>query len=456
MAHLMLLFMFKCWSRKFALLMLPAVCFANNPSLAPFSEAEQGLLFTAKGSNTVGAQLLPGLAEDFLRAKGLVNVGRIPLAVENEVRIQGFLSTRPATQPLFVDIAAHGSSTGFVGLQDGSAQLAMASRPIKAAEAQTLGHLGDMTDFAAEKVVAIDGLAIIVHPKNPLEALTIKQVADIFTGKITNWQALGGRNEPIKVAARDENSGTWDTFKTLVLAKGATLAPGTQRFESNDQLAALVSAQPGAIGFVGLASVNRAKALRLNDEGTEPLAPSALSVATEDYILSRRLFLYKSPADSTTVIDEFIQFAQSAAGQARVKQVGYVSQHPRVVAADLEGVIHQDYLATVRDAERLSVNIRFKAGSAELDNKAKQDVQRLAQVLKDPAFAEKTPLLIGFGDAKGSDSRAKVLSKLRATRVKAALYELGVSTAPVAGFGAIMPVAATDKVRNQRVEIWLK
>lgn len=452
MTHLIALF--KCWSRRLALCLLPAVCHAND--LPAFADATHGKLFTAHGSNTVGAALMPGLAEDYLRAKGLVNVTQINLPAENEVRVQGYAAHRPNSAPLYIDIAAHGSSTSFTGLADGSADLGMSSRPIKRSEVQALATLGDMTSFAAEKVIAIDGLAIIVHPANPLNELTITQVAHIFAGKITNWKMLGGPDQVISVFARDDKSGTWDTFNNLVLAKTYTLTANAERFESNDQLSRRVASLPGAIGFVGLASVNTAKALAIFDQGTEPLAPNPGTVATEDYALSRRLFLYLSPQHSNPIVQEFIAFAQSPAGQQRVQQVGYISQNPAVVEPDLAGMDHPEYLALVTDAKRLSVNIRFKEGSAELDNKAQQDIQRLAALMQTPEYANFTPLLIGFGDAKSSAGRARVLSKLRATRVKAALYERGISSAPVQGFGAIMPVASGDKVRNQRVEIWLK
>ncbi|MBB3167827.1 substrate-binding domain-containing protein [Simiduia aestuariiviva] len=444
----------KCWSRKLALLALPVVCHAT--TLPPFTADTQGVLFTIKGSNTVGATLMPALAEDFLRAKGLIKVTRLPLPSANEIRVQGYVSNDLTTPPIAIDIAAHGSATGFVGLLEGSAQLAMASRPIKAKEAASLAHLGDMNSFDAEKIIAIDGLAIIVHPNNPVQALSIAQIANIFAGRISNWKAVGGLDEPITLFARDENSGTWDTFNHLVLAKRATLATTAARFESNDQLSEAVTASRGAIGFVGLASINQAKALALYDQGTEPLAPSIARVATEDYALSRRLFIYRDLTEANPLLKEFIAFMQSAQGQARVQAVGYVSQHPKIVAPDLAGVDNKDYLALVSNAQRLSVNIRFKAGSAELDNKAQQDILRLASVMSHADFSGKTPLLIGFGDAKNTESRARVLSKLRASRVKAALYALGIHTAPVAGFGAVMPIASADNPRNQRVEIWVQ
>ncbi|BFM12313.1 substrate-binding domain-containing protein [Simiduia litorea] len=422
-------------------------------SLADMPRVTEGLLFTAKGSNTVGAELVPRMAEQYLQAKGLINISRQALGRENEYRVIGFQSNQ--TQPSYIDIAAHGSSTAFEGLDNQSADIGMASRRIKSEEVQMLTHLGDMESFAAEKVIAIDGLAIIVHPQNKLAALNSEQVAKIFSGEISQWSQLGGGQGDIVRYARDENSGTWDTFKNLVLGK-LPLAKGTARFESNDELSKHVAGNINGIGFVGLAAVNKAKALAIYNQGTEAMLPTEIAVATEDYLLSRRLYLYLSPNSSNPLVNDFIHFAQGQAGQSVVEDVGYVSQNPSLVKPDLNNIEDPDYLALVKNAQRLSVNIRFNAGSAELDNKALQDVARLAAFMAQPEQQNQQLLLIGFGDAKQTASRATVLSKLRATAVKMALYNQGIGSAPVAGFGASKQVDGSNKERNQRVEVWLQ
>lgn len=443
----------RLWAPLLSLsLVFSAFLQAKDIALEPFNATTSGKLFTVKGSNTVGAALMPALVETYFRAKGATHVARQSLGVENESRIVG---TLPNGMQVFVDIAAHGSSTSFQGLADGSADLGMSSRPIKPAEAANLIRLGDMQSFEAEKVLAIDGLAVIVHPANPVSQLTTHTIARIFAGEIKRWSELGGSDVAISLYARDDKSGTWDTFSSLVLGKNYALHKSARRFESNDELSGRVAGDPGGIGFVGLASVNRAKPLAIYDEGTEPLLPSQMTVATEDYRLSRRLFIYMPP-DSGALLAEFVAFAQSTSGQAQVADIGYISQTPIAVTPDLEGIVNPEYLQAIAGAERLSVNIRFREGSAELDNKARQDILRLAALMQAPEMQNRQLLLVGFGDAKDTESRARVLSKLRATQVKSALYQLGIGSQPVQGFGAMMPVDGTDKTRNQRVEIWLK
>jgi phosphate transport system substrate-binding protein len=119
-----------------------------------------------------------------------------------------------------IEIQAHGSKTAFEDLKSGLCDIGMASRPIKPEERQALlPTLGDLTSNASEHVLALDGIALIVHPSNPIKTLSVAQVADIFSGTLTDWSQLGGRAVTIAIYARDEKSGTWDFFNEAVLKK---------------------------------------------------------------------------------------------------------------------------------------------------------------------------------------------------------------------------------------------
>jgi len=375
----------------------------------------------------------------------------------NESQIQGELKRSPVT----VAIAAHGSSTGFRGLageNSSKVDIAMSSRAIKSKELKKLAPLGDLKSLSAEHIIAIDGLAILVHPSNPINKLSVEQIAKLFSGQLSNWRQLGGHDRPVNIYARDHNSGTWDTFKNLVLAKKYKLSQGAHRFESNDNLSDSVAADTDGIGFVGLASVRQAKLLAVSDHNTPALIPTRLSVASEDYPLSRRLFLYTRAGPKSASIQGFLDFCQSQRGQKIVEQVGFVSQYPLAINNSPYRQGPETYLQLTSAAQRLSINFRFKENSAHLDNKAKRDLLRLSQYLKQAENKSKRLLLIGFGDAKQSKSRAVVLSKLRATVVKSALREQGIGSQPVLGFGAFKPVAnnaGNNRTKNRRVEIWL-
>ncbi|WP_331832925.1 phosphate ABC transporter substrate-binding/OmpA family protein [Pseudomonas sp. LH21] len=409
-----------------------------------------------QGSNTIGAALGPALVQGLLQAQGASAIERRPGATSNETEVR---AVGPDGQPVRIDIAAHGTSTGFVALARGEADLAAASRPISDSEAQQLQALGNLRGAGSEQVIGLDGVAVIVHPDNPLTQLTTEQLAQVFSGQLQRWEQLGVPGGAIHLYARDDRSGTFETFKALVLTpQQATLATQARRFESADELAAQVMADRQAIGFSGLATVHRAKALAVAEGDAPALAPSRALVASEDYPLSRRLFFYL-PAHPTPQARALAEFAQSPAGQAIVAEQGFVSQQikPQQVAAQAD--MPPRYRALAGEAQRLSVNFRFQEGSAGLDNKALRDVQRVGDYLRQAGKLQGKVVLVGFGDPKETPGRAALLSRLRAMAVRRELARTGVQVRDVAGMGDELPVAGNDleqgRLRNRRVEVWV-
>lgn len=273
------------------------------------------------GSNTIGATLGPDLAERYLRWLGAESVRVLVGADPAEKVVEGVFPFR--NEALRVEIKAHGSSTGFKDLLGGTCEAAMSSRRIKDSEREALAHLGDMTSVDSEYVVALDGIAVIVNRGNPLASLTRRQIADIFTGRIGDWRALGLPAGPIEIHARNNESGTFDTFQSLVLGKNA-LAAGAIRHESNAELSDAVAANPRAIGFCGLPYINKSKELAVQDEG-KAIAPSMFSVSTEDYPLSRRLYLYAPRRGMSAHLRQFLDLTLAREGQEAVTKYGFVS-----------------------------------------------------------------------------------------------------------------------------------
>ncbi len=383
------------WNRALPLLLLTLGSASGNSLAAP---PDGTTILRIHGSNTVGAKLAPMLVAGLFEAKGLQSVRIAPAGKENEQRVTALDERGKTIQAL---VAAHGTGTGFAGLKDGTADLAAASRPIKQSEAQSLAALGDMRSAESEQVIAIDGLAVIVHPDNPVQSLSVEQVARLFSGEIANWRELGGANAAVELHARDDQSGTYDTFKELVLgSQGKTLATNATRYESNDALSLAVSRRSGAIGFVGLASVGKSKALAITDGDSQPMPPTTALVATEDYPLSRRLFLYADPQKQSKWTREFLTFVHSPAGQAIVEKSGYVAQAIAPIRLPAQAAMPAAYQQLAREAQRLTVNFRFAEGSAQLDNKAQRDVQRLIDYLNSHDKQMNAAVLVGFGDAR--------------------------------------------------------
>ncbi|PAA28352.1 hypothetical protein CJU73_11190 [Pseudomonas fragi] len=410
-----------------------------------------------QGSNTIGANLGPALVSAMLAEQGLHDIHSVPVIPPNEHSIVG---TTAQGQQIRVDVAAHGSGTGFTALAAGLADLVASSRPIKDRELVDLEPLGDLKSPGAEQVIAIDGLAIILHPHNPLNQLNTEQLALIFSGQISRWEQVGGTGGAIHLYARDDQSGTWETFKELVLNRnGQPLSSTAQRFESSEQLSDAVSHDPQAIGFIGLPYIREAKAVAIVDGASQPMLPLTSLIASEDYPLSRRLFLYLPPATNNPWAKALVAFTQSPQGQAIVGQNGFVAQSVQADNVMPGAHMPEQYQALTQEAQRLSVNFRFEEGSASLDNKARQDLLRVVDYLSAHGKLDKQVTLVGFGDAKDDPQRAQLLSRLRAMAVRRELVKSGVIPREIQGYGAQMPVAANTedegRLKNRRVEVWV-
>jgi phosphate transport system substrate-binding protein len=439
-----------------AIILVP-VSHAEEPSTSLFSTVPtygDVQLFRIDGSNTIGAELAPRLVKAWMEARGTDKAEIRTTDIENEVDIIGYHAA--TNSRLTVHVAAHGSGTGFSALRDGVAQIAAASRPVKSKEEALFPRL-NLTSLDSEHIIGIDGLAVIVHPRNPLNRLSVQQIERIFSGVVTDWADVGGTPGKIEVLARDNKSGTWDSFKSMVLGKSELLTTA-RRFESNSELSAAVANNTNAIGFVGLSSVNNSKALAVSDGQVKALSPNQLTVATEDYALSRRLFMYTQGVSDNTYVRDFLNFALANEGQRLVADTGFVSQELHAVIPENYDELPADFRELTSGAQRLSINFRFMEGSAQLDNKAQRDLDRLAAYLKHQPNGE--VVLVGFGDKRKTESRSQLLSKLRAMAVRRELVRQGIYPDETVGFGDELPVAAIQgndgRMKNRRVEVWLR
>jgi len=447
------------WLRTASFLLLGSICYALPWSVfaALPLPADNSSVLRIQGSNTIGARLGPALAKGLMEEQGLSAIRVEPGDAENE---QVVIGKTAAGQRVAIEVAAHGSGTGFTALADDSADLAASSRPIKDSEAASLAALGDLKSPRAEQIIAIDGLAIILHPSNPLSALSTEQLAQIFAGEIRDWAQLGGPAGPISLYARDDKSGTFDTFKELVLgAKGKTLATQAKRFESSEKLSDAVSQDPNAIGFIGLPYIRQAKAVAIAAGDSLPMLPSQTLIATEDYPLSRRLFFYNQPDLQNPWAQALVKFAHSDKGQSIVEANGFIAQTVRTMRVNVSSKLPAIYKELAHQAQRLTVNFRFQEGSTRLDNKAQRDLSRLLEYLQVQQKTHRKVVLVGFGDPNASATRAEILSKWRAQVVRRELSKADVLIEKLHGFGGEMPVASNQvdegRSKNRRVEVWV-
>src|SRR5437588_3082236 len=241
-----------------------------------------------KGSDTLGAKLVPQLAEQFK-------------------------AHDPGTT---IDIAAEGCTTGIAAIIDGTAQIGMSSRRAKSSE---VGAASAKGINMKPTIVAYDGIAVIVNAGNPVKSLTKKQVEQIFTGEVTDWSAVGGSGGKISIYTRNTSSGTYSDFKELAMKK-RDYAPGSQKMAGNEQIASEVGRNPAGIGYVGLAYT---KASGIKIMPIDGILPSVQSVHAKTYPYARPTFYYTN-GEPSGLAKQFLDFTISAAGQKIVAQVGFV------------------------------------------------------------------------------------------------------------------------------------
>ncbi|MCK9304037.1 MAG: phosphate ABC transporter substrate-binding protein [Bacteroidales bacterium] len=217
-----------------------------------------------------------------------------------------------------ITVSESGSGNGAKALLNGSCDIANLSRDLKDSEKSAMKEMG--VD-PCKHIVAFDALPVIVHPSNRVKRLTIDQVRDIYTGKITNWKDVGGGNRRIVVISRDTNSGTFETFMHLVMGKDARITDSAEYTGSNGAVRQRVQMTRGAIGYAGLGFVDRSvKPLAING-----IEPSAETVLNKTYPLARELYMFtngKPVKDS--LVQRFLALMKTVKGEEIIEEIGFV------------------------------------------------------------------------------------------------------------------------------------
>ena len=245
-----------------------------------------------KGSDTLGAKLVPMLAEEY-KAR---HVG------------------------ISFEIAAEGSTTGISAITDGTAQIGMSSRRAKPTEVSAATAKGVTMQ---PTIVAFDGIGVIVNSGNPLATLTKRQVEQVFAGDITDWSQVGGAAGKISIYTRNTASGTYSDFKDLAMKK-RDYASSSQKMAGNEQIAAEVAKNPNGIGYVGLAYLRDPGIKTVSIEGALPTEESVLA---KKYPYARPTFYYTN-GEPTGEAAKFVEFTLSDEGQKVVRKVGFVPVRP--------------------------------------------------------------------------------------------------------------------------------
>ena len=217
---------------------------------------------------------------------------------------------------LQITVNQTGSGDGAAALIDGRCDIADMSRFMKPDEFKKAVDNGIMP---VAHVVAMDGVCVVVHPSNPVVALTRAQIRDIYTGKITNWSQVGGVSMPIVVISRETSSGTYETFETLVMNK-EKMADHVEYVGTNPQMQKRVATTQGAIGYVGLGFLATVKAVKVDQ-----IMPTRQTIANGTYPVARPLFMFTNGYPKLgSMTHKFCTFYLTERGQELIEAKGYV------------------------------------------------------------------------------------------------------------------------------------
>ena len=242
--------------------------------------------------------------------------------VEHSITIAGSTSVQPYAEMLMeefahirpdiaIDIQGGGSSAGITAVESGAADIGMSSRSLKEKESGLIPI-----------EIALDGLAVIVHPKNPVSDLTAEQICDIYMAKITNWKDVGGNDAKIHIISREEGSGTRSAFEELLMEK-KPVTPKAIVQNSNGTVRQLVCDDVNAIGFISLGLVEQLGTKPVKALAIDGVAASQENIENGSYKLYRPfLFVLKEEPQGAT--KEFIDYVLSEEGQKLLVDEGLI------------------------------------------------------------------------------------------------------------------------------------
>ncbi|MDJ0822790.1 MAG: phosphate ABC transporter substrate-binding/OmpA family protein [Paracoccaceae bacterium] len=437
---------------------------------------------SVSGSGTIGEVLMPALIEAFALRSGLTTQRRST----SEGRFT-YTLTNPRSSKDVASVHFHVTNTdkGFRDLLADEADIVMALREIRPTEVQLSrdAGLGDLTLPNRSRVLALDAMVPVVSPRNPVDQISLSDLARILSGRLTNWRELGGPDAPVALHLRDAGSGLAQGIEDKLLRPGSLqLRNEVLRHDSNPGLARAVARDPFGIGLASYSEIGNAKPLVLTGPCGFQLRAARRTVKTEDYPLTAPMFLYLPARRLPKLAREFLAFTRTANAQIVIRRAGFVDQAPEEVPIDLQGDRFANAIAVARgedglaalqrmtevlgEMRRLSTSFRFEAGSTRLDAQSRSNVQQLARSLEAGAYDGRRLVFVGFSDGAGPAAKNLEIARKRAEAVRDAVLRVA-ETADLnrldidtEAFGETMPMACDDtnwgRQVNRRVEVWLK
>ncbi len=329
--------------------------FSSGPTRAAMQDAlpaeQHGLaapsaMLRLAGSDVIGTSLAPRLAAGYLGNTGSTGIAVRPGPAEGQTEIV----SQQGSQRNAIVVTLNSTAAGYSMLGRRTADIAMSTTRMSPADAERLSSLGVMTGSATEAVIGLQGIVVAVNPANPAMSLTLPQLRNVFSGRITDWSELGGARGPIHVYVSQGREGGIAPQEVGIGQDGVT---ATAAWAKADAIPAALASDRGGIGLLPFGHSGTAKVLALG--GRDAAAPSRLTIATGSYPLVRRLYLYAAPDASSPVARRFLDWVTSSAGQQVVEAAGFVPLTIRAEAAAISNTVSEGLRRVITSASRVSV-----------------------------------------------------------------------------------------------------
>lgn len=436
---------------------------------------------TLSGSASMAEVLLPALIEGFALRNGFKTRREPQLDGDFDyLLLRG--DGRPAARFSFL---VGTTDAGFEDLISQDADITMAQREIREAEqsaAQAAG-MGDMTTALRSRVIALDALVPVVSPENPVQQISLPDLAAIFAGQIDNWKTLGGADAPISLHLPERGTGLTQAFEDQVLKRADGTFSADLRFHAHgDNLVRRVATDPFGIGIASFANIGTARMLTLTGACGFDLRANRRAIKTEDYPLTAPMFLYLPQRRLPKVARDFLSYVRGPGAQIVIRRAGFVDQAPETISINAQGdrlanaiqaagpevdlAELQRLLGTLEGFKRLSTSFRFEAGSARPDAQSRSNIEQLARALETGLYDGKVLSFVGFSDGEGAAAANRKIALKRAEGVRDAVLAAAETVSlervelQVEGFGEALPMACDDsdwgRQVNRRVEVWLR
>lgn len=446
----------------------------------PGAEGKVGLII--HGSDALGKNLMPALVEGYVATLDTHVAERVAEPTGTTLHIK---DTTPQGRDLaIVAVETVGPDAGLEALVEDVTDIAVATRPARAAEVKAIADQGRgvISDIGQEYVIAADTAMAIVSADVRIDALSIDDLTAVFAGQVTNWAQLGGPNVSIVAYTPDVNSGARRIFQQQALGpRNTDYAQSVKIVPSEQVLAGLVAETPGAIGLISTAQPHQARQLDVLETCGIRRSATPFAIKTNEYPLQNRLRLFTDNADLPELAQGLLDFTLTPEADALIKNAGFVSlevqrerpgnateRFTRAVAT-ADGTEQARLLNTMveelRGARRLSTTFQLIDPAAKPDAVTARDMDRLLAFLSDTDNIGRDVFLVGFSDNQSSLADAAQASRVRAATIGQALIRrAGTAGADLrlraTGYGSLLPIACNEtqqgRERNNRVEVWLR